>query len=52
MGDLFENFGDNFKSWVVMGIAVMAFFIAAHMLVAMLPQNGPAGAIRAAVLSA
>jgi hypothetical protein len=52
MGNLFENFGDNFKSWVIMGIAVMAFFIAAHMLVSMFPQSGPLGAVRAGVLSA
>lgn len=49
---LFDNFGDNFKSWVIMGVAVMAFIIAAHMLVSLLPQSGPAGAVRAAVLSA
>lgn len=50
----FRDFADtSVGSWLIMGIAVMAFFIIAHTLAAaLLPQSGPGGAIRAAVLSA
>lgn len=51
---VFQEFADHpFGSWVINGLAVMAFFIAIKLIVAAaLPQNGPGGAVRAGVMSA
>jgi hypothetical protein len=51
---VFKEFADHpFGSWVINGLAVMAFFIAFKMIVAAaLPQNGAPGAVRAGVMSA
>lgn len=46
----FESFADHpFGSWVVNGLAVVAFIIALKLLSSRLPENGIPGAIKAGV---
>lgn len=47
---LFNQFaGHPFGSWVINGLAVMAFIIAVKMLVNRFPDQGPLGATKSAV---
>lgn len=46
----FEQFASHpFGSWVINGIAVVAFILALKLIVNRLPDNGPLGATKAAV---
>lgn len=47
---LFESFADHpFGSWVVNGLAVVAFIVALKVLSSRLPDSGPLGAVKAGV---
>lgn len=46
----FQTFAAHpFGSWVVNGLAVVAFILVLKMLVSRLPKDGPVGAVRAGV---
>lgn len=48
----FQEFADHpFGSWVVNGLAVVAFIIVAKILVSRLQDSGFLGAVKAAVMS-
>ncbi len=46
----FNQFAEHpFGSWVINGLAVVAFIIALKMLVNRFPDMGPAGAVKSAI---
>jgi hypothetical protein len=48
----FQSFADHpFGSWVVNGLAVVAFILVLKVLVSRLSDDGPVGAVKAGVLS-
>lgn len=48
----FDQFADSrLGSWVVNGLAVVAFILVLKLLVSRLPEDGPFGAIKAGVAS-
>ncbi len=47
---VFKQFAEHpFGSWVVNGLAVVAFIIVLKMLAMRLPDQGPSGAVKAAI---
>jgi hypothetical protein len=50
MSKFFGEFADSGPgSWIINGVAVVAFIIVAKVLVSRLPDSGPLGAVKAGV---
>jgi hypothetical protein len=46
----FDSFADSrIGSWVVQGLAVVAFIVALKLLSSRLPEDGPLGAVKAGI---